>query len=152
MQGKLGKFFALALVSALFAFTLTAGKASADEADVKYRQAVMKSLGGHMASVVAIVKGQVDHKDHLAAHADAIAGMGKIVKDIFPEGSDMAADTKALPAIWEKPDDFAKAVAAFETASANLAKAADSGDMAAVGAALGPLGQSCGGCHKPFRQ
>ena len=33
-----------------------------------------------------------------------------------------------------------------------LAEAADSGDMAAVGAAMGNLGQACGGCHKPFRK
>ena len=33
-----------------------------------------------------------------------------------------------------------------------LVTAAESGDMAAVGAALGTTGNGCGGCHKPFRK
>ena len=151
MQGKLRKFLVIGLVSGALGLGLAAGPASANEAAVKYRQSVMSALGGHMGAIVAIVKGQVDHKDHLAGHADAIAAIGKMAKDIFPEDSMEGADTRALPAIWEKPEDFAKAVSAFETASANFAKAASGGDMAAVGAALGQLGQSCGGCHKPFR-
>ncbi|MBL6946518.1 MAG: cytochrome c [Rhodospirillales bacterium] len=71
--------------------------------------------------------------------------------DIFPKDSGMGK-TGALPAIWEKPDDFAQAVAAFEDASVQFAMAANGGDMGAIGAALGGLGKSCGGCHKPFRE
>lgn len=152
MQGKYRKFFALVLVSSIFGFALSAGSASAGEADIKYRQAVMKALGGHMGAAVAIVKGAVDNKSHLTEHANAIAGIGRMTGDVFPKGSDMGAETRALPVIWEKPDDFAKVVAAFATASDNFAKAANSGDMGAVGAALGELGKSCGGCHKPFRK
>ena len=151
MQGKLRKFFVIGLVSGAIGLGLAAGPASANEAAVKYRQAVMKALGGHMGSVAAIVKGEVANKDHLAGHAQAIAALGKMTKDIFPADSNNVGGTKALAAVWDKPDDFAKAVAAFETASAGFADAAGGGDMAAVGAALGQLGQSCGGCHKPFR-
>ncbi len=151
MQGKLRKFLVIGLVSSALGLGLAAGPASANEAAVKYRQAVMKALGGHMGSVAAIVKGQVGHKDHLAGHGEAIAAIGAMTKDMFPSDSNNVAGTKALPAVWEKPEDFAKVVAAFETASANFAEAAGGGDMAAVGAALGQLGQSCGGCHKPFR-
>jgi cytochrome c556 len=151
MQGKLRKFLVIGLVSGALGLGLATGPASANEAAVKYRQAVMKALGGHMGSVVAIVKGQVPNKDDLEGHAQAIAAIGEMAEGLFPEDSMEGADTRALPDIWNKPEDFAKAVSAFESASANFAEAAGGGDMAAVGAALGQLGQSCGGCHKPFR-
>ena len=48
--------------------------------------------------------------------------------------------------------DFNKALSAFQAASAKLLEAANSGDKAAVGAALGGVGKACGGCHKPFRK
>ncbi|MBC8159330.1 MAG: cytochrome c, partial [Alphaproteobacteria bacterium] len=106
--------------------------------------------GGHMGSVAAIVKGKVPHSGHLAAHGAAIAAIGEMTGDLFSKESGMGK-TAALPAIWEKPDDFAKAVAAFKMASADFAKASMGSDMGAVGEALGKLGGSCGGCHKPFR-
>ena len=151
MQGKLRKFFVIGLVSGAMGLGLAAGPASASEAAVKYRQVVMKALAGHMGASAAIVKGEVAYKDHLVGHAEAIAAVGTMAMDIFPAESKGVGDTKALPAIWDKPEDFAKAVEAFETASTGFAEAAGSGDMAAIGAAFGKLGQSCGGCHKPFR-
>ncbi len=117
---------------------------------MKSPQAVMKALGAHMGWVAAMVKGTFAHWGRHSIYGSAIAGIGKMTADLFPKGSDMGK-TSALPAIWEKPGDFAKAVAAFETASADFAMAAKGGDMGAVGAALGKLGTACGGCHKPFR-
>ncbi|MBT3358982.1 MAG: cytochrome c [Rhodospirillales bacterium] len=146
MTGTFSKFVFLALLA-----TFLAAPAMADEAAIKYRQAVMKALGGHMGSVAAIVKGKVPHSGHLADHGAAIAAIGNMTADLFPKESSMGK-TGALPAIWEKPDDFAKAVGAFKDASQKFAMAAKGGDMGAVGAALGALGGSCGGCHKPFRQ
>jgi len=148
--GKAVKVIAIALIAA-FGFGLAGGPASADEAAIKYRQSVMKAIGAHMAAVAPIVKGQIDAKGHLPGHASAVAAMGAVTKDLFPKGSD-AGQTAALAAIWEKPDDFAKAVAAFETASAKFAETAQGGDMQAIGAAFGDLGKSCGGCHQSFRK
>lgn len=151
MTGMLSRFIVFALFTTFLSLGATTAPAVADEAAIKYRQGVMKALGGHMGSVAAIVKGKVAHNGHLAGHADAIAAIGKMTADIFPKESAMGK-TSALPAIWEKPDDFAKAVAMFEDASQKFAMAASGGDMGAIGAALGNLGTSCGGCHKPFRQ
>lgn len=129
------------------------GGARADDPinDIKYRQTNMDALGAHMGALAAIAKGQVSYTSHMAAHADAIAAIGKFLPDLFPEGSDMGK-TRALPAIWEQPDKFAKAVKAFQTQSAKLAEVAASGDRAALGAQLGEVGKTCGGCHKPFRE
>lgn len=151
ISARFAKFMAIALIAA-FSFALLGGPALADnEGAFKYRQSVMKALAGHMGAAAGIIKGQVDLKDQLAGHADAIAALGKMAKDIFPKGSDVA-DSAALPAIWEKPDDFAKAMVAFDSATAKFATVAAGGDMQASAAAFGDVGKSCGGCHQAYRK
>ncbi|MEX0759358.1 MAG: cytochrome c [Tistlia sp.] len=119
---------------------------------VDYRSAVMRSLGGHAGAIAAIVKQQVSY-DHVAAHAEAIAATAPAVRDVFPEnsGPDDYAETDALPAIWENPEDFAEALEAFETAAAAFPAAAQSGDRAQILEAFQKLGGSCGACHEDFR-
>ena len=119
---------------------------------IKYRQAVMKAIGGHMASIAGVVKGEVSYTDHVAAHANSMNAMSKTVTSIFPEGTDNGSyKTAALPKIWEDWAGFEKAAQAFDTASANLAGVAASGDKQKLAAAFGALGKACGGCHKPYR-
>ncbi len=120
---------------------------------VKYRQAVMKAIGGHTAAIASVVKGETSYGAHVANHARGIKDMSLIVQDVFPpeSGPDSFKDTRALPKIWAEPAKFQEAVTAFQGAAAKFAEVAEGGDMAAIGAALGELGKSCGGCHKPFR-
>ncbi len=150
MRGVLRDRLLFSLIAFFLGLMVLAPPALADEAAVKYRQTVMKSLGAHMGAMAAIVKGQVSHPDHVAAHAESIAAIGRMAKDLFPAGSDVG-DTGALPAVWEQPEEFAKVVADFETASANLV-ATDGSDSAALGAAFAAVGRTCGGCHQKFRQ
>ncbi len=121
---------------------------------VKYRQSVMKAIGGHTGAIAAVVKGEVSHGSHVANHARGIKDMSLIVPDIFPanSGPDSFEKTRALPAIWKDPGKFKQAVTNFQAAAAKFAEIAEGGDMQAIGAGLGELGKSCGGCHKPFRQ
>ncbi len=120
---------------------------------ITYRQNVMKAIGGHIGAISGVVKGEVSFTGDVANHARGIAEMSKVVPHVFPKGTDnaMHEDTRALPAIWEDMGKFDAAVKAFQAASANLVKVAEAGDPAAFGGALGELGKSCGGCHKPFR-
>ena len=122
-----------------------------DAGEIKYRKAVMKSIGGHMGAIAGILKGQTANKANIAAHGKGMADLAMITGSIFPEGSDFG-ETEALPVIWEKPDEFAKAVSMFEAAAKGMEAATASGDMAAVGAALGKLGGTCKNCHENFRQ
>lgn len=141
--------FALAAV-----MTLTAtSPVLADEGEnaIKYRKSVMKAVGGHMGAIAAIVSGKVPHKGDLKAHADAMAALSTITAHSFPEGSDFG-ETEAKADIWDNPADFKKAVMAFQTAAAGMAKVAGSGDMKAAGGALKALGGACKGCHKTFRE
>ncbi len=120
------------------------------EAEFKYRQGVMRTVGGHMSSLAAILRGQV-YGDNLGFHATGMADLAKIVPTIFPEGSGVSK-SEALPDIWENPDDFKAAVDEFVKAANGIAAAADDGDMSAIGPAMKSLGQACKGCHDNFRE
>jgi cytochrome c556 len=76
--------------------------------------------------------------------------MSTIVPKVFPEGSG-DGKTGALPAIWEKPAEFKIVLNKFVVAANEMAEAADSGEMSAIGPAIKKLGGSCKGCHDNFR-
>ncbi len=141
------------LAGAVALLSTAAGPAAhADaSADVKYRQAVMKALGNHMGSIAAIAKGEVGHAGHMAGHAAAIDALASMTGDVFPEGSGGDA-TRAKDEIWRDAAGFEAAVEAFRAAAAKLLEAAEAGDAETVGAALGGVGRTCGGCHRAFRK
>ena len=75
----------------------------AGEADVKYRQNVMKAIGGHTGAIGAVVKGEVNDDAGAMHHAIALA------ESALAAGTAFGPDSKggaALPAIWEKTDEF----------------------------------------------
>ena len=120
----------------------------ADDGAIEYRKHTMQAVGGHTQAMFDVLTGKVDHGAHLTAHADALKGLSTIAMTLFPEGSG-GDETDALPAIWEKPDDFAEKLAAFESAAANLS------DVVAAGGEVMPaamqVGQACKGCHDDYR-
>lgn len=127
---------------------------------IKYRQAFMKANGAHITMISAVVKGEISWTDELVGHAHALHEQSKNLnahlERLFPEGSgkdDTEVKSAALPAIWEKWDEFADAAKTFETESAKLVEVAEGGDLAAIGQQLGTYGkQACGGCHETFRE
>ena len=123
------------------------------ESLVKYRQAVMKAIGGNTGAIASVVKGETSYGPHVVHHARSIKEMSGLVADIFPPESnyDNYKKTNALPEVWSQPAKFKQAVEAFQAAAVKLAEVAEGGDMQAIGAQFGELGKSCGGCHKPFR-
>ncbi len=152
MSGSIGSF-RNALLGSLVAAVAAVGVATAadpPENVLKYRQNIMKSHIAHMGAIGAVVKGEVSYSGHVAAHARALQSTSLMLPDIFPEGSG-GGKSRAKAEIWQDRAKFDAAVKAFQTATNELVKAADSGDMTALGAGLGGVGKACGGCHKPFR-
>jgi cytochrome c556 len=135
----------LILALPLGSFLLTA-PATASEGAIDYRQHVMAAVGGHMQAIADIVRQKVSHEGHIGLHADALAKLAGIADTLFPEGS-QGGDT--LPAAWQKPDDFARRMADFKSATADFAAAVDSGN--ATGPAFQKVGQSCKSCHDNYR-
>ena len=132
--------------------TWLAGAVAAEPEDViQYRQAVMKSVGGHMAAIAQIVRGKVDYPDDLLYHAESIAYSMKSAGALFPEDSDFG-DTRALVEIWEQPAEFNQVLEDAGVASDAFLQAVKSGDQAALGTKFENLGDACKACHKDFRE
>lgn len=146
--------FTKAIVTIGTAVALTAGIAlsvSADEkAAIKYRQAVMKAVGGHTGGAVAIIKGQVPYKDDLVAHTTGLNDMAHIVANAFKQKTE-AGKTPAKPEIWRDSGDFSQKIEDLKKATADFLAAAKSGGPEAAGAKLGAVGDACKACHKKFR-
>jgi cytochrome c556 len=119
------------------------------QADVnEKRQALMKNNG----EAAKAIKAAVEAKDYATIETKArdIMGNADKIVALFPKGS-TTGKTKALPAIWEKSDEFAKDAKALKSAASELATAAKAGDDAAVTTKVKALGEACGACHKAFR-
>lgn len=120
------------------------------EDDIKYRQSVMRAIGGHMMASGAILQGKVPHQGDLAAHAQALAGLAGIAAHVFPTGSG-EGKTHAKPEIWADWPAFERRLQEFKTKADGFAKAAAGADPAATGAAMKALGGACKDCHDKFQ-
>lgn len=118
---------------------------------IKYRKAVMEGLAAHVTAFLLINTGKVEHKDHLKAHASALADLGSQVKVLFPAGTD-AGDTEALPLIWQEQEQFAQLVGKLETSTAQIRDAVAADNKAGAMTAFKSLGESCKGCHDRYRK
>lgn len=111
---------------------------------VEARQAAMKQNGGLLRSAMR------------ATGDDAVAAATTLLQNftnlpfLFREGS-TAANSKALPVIWENWEDFKDRFDADAVHAEEALAAAKAGDAAAYGAALQAIGQSCGACHQTYR-
>ena len=134
-----------AIIMGLTAVTAAQAFAADEPANIiKYRQAVMKAIGGHTGAIAGVVKGEVSFAGDVAAHARGIQEMSQLISKLFPKGTDsgMQAKTRALPSIWAEQVKFDAAVKAFQDASANLVRIAEAGDPTAFGGGLQQLGKS----------
>ena len=140
------------LLVAVAVVLMPAVASAAGAADsIKIRQALMASFGANMGALGAIAKGEAPHSELAVWQAGAIAKTAGILLPVFPEGSG-TGETAALPAIWQDWAKFEQAVAAIQNAAPKLIEAAKSGDAGQIGAALGAVGKTCGGCHDAFRK
>lgn len=125
---------------------------------VKYRQATMSAIGGHMGALSAMAKGEVSFTDDAHVHARAINQMSQTVDRLWPEGTGQGelqgVETRALPDIWHKGEEFQEAIGRLQDESQKLAELTEGGnfEQAAFAQQVAALGrQGCGNCHEPFR-
>ena len=129
---------------------LTAGVAVAETAQEK-RTKTMKALGRHMGAIAKVAKGEAGYSPAIVDHAKGIETISHAMIGLFPAGS-ADAKSRSKPEIWSDWAGFEKAANDFKAAAPALVTAAMSGDRGQIGAALGAVGKTCGGCHKPFRK
>lgn len=145
----------LAMAAALGLSVAAGSLASADAMTdaIKYRQSMMEVTGYNFKKIAAMVKGKIPYnKAELEKMASTIHTMSMLTQDGFPKGSDsMAAPTHAKDAVWSKPAEFNDDVVAFQKASAELVKAAKTGEMSVIAPQFKKTAGTCKKCHDAFR-
>lgn len=127
----------------------TMAAVTAEEA-YQHRNAVMKGIGGHMQALGAVAKGEAEPDAGTIVHARGLNAASQAVKLLFVQEG-ISEKSRSKPEIWSDWAGFSKAADDFAMATAAVVPAAESGDPAAIGAALGEVGKTCGGCHQPYR-
>ena len=134
--------------------TVTAAVAADKDAKgvVAVRQNVMDAQAAHMNAIKFILTEYPQTMDLVAAQANSIVETTGTIPEMFPKGSDQPP-TNALPAVWDKQDEFKAAAQKAHELAQKLAETAKGGDAKATLAAFGALGkEGCGGCHETFRK
>jgi cytochrome c556 len=141
------------MVGALVLGTAVVAQAATPLELVDARKANFKKIGGAMKASGDTFKSGAPDAAVLKANAAIIAGFADQVPSWFPAGTAVGVGkSEAKPNIWTDKAGFAKAAADFSAAAKGYKAAADTGNLAAAGAALGKLGGTCKGCHETFRQ
>lgn len=140
----------LLLLSVLTAVTATAALASPASQAIAQRQAGYKEIGKSMRAA----KQALDKGDAAAVRGPAsqIAALSARAPRWFPAGSGPeAGKTQAKPVIWQQRADFDLKMRNLRIAARAFQATAAGGDLNAMKAAHGRLGQTCGACHDVYR-
>lgn len=123
-------------------------------AEIAQRQELMKMNGAAMRTMTQMVRGDAPWNSQAAGQAAAKVQEDAVrAKTLFPAGTGPdKGQTNALPAVWERKSEFEGLFDKQMQAAANLVRLASANDEAGFKAAFPALGQSCGGCHTPFRK
>jgi cytochrome c556 len=133
--------------------TPTEAPAAAEPAVLKERHDNFEAIGDAFKAVRGELEKDAPDFALIAASATDINTRAQKIEGHFPAGTSVedGYDTEALPAIWEKPEEFKAAAQKLVDESAKLAELAPGGDKAAVGAQAMTMGGACKGCHDNFR-
>ena len=128
---------------------VTPGKA---KAVMNERHEGMEQIGKLMKQLSRDMKAEPLNLGAVRAGAAKMDELARKAGNWFPAGTGPSAGkTHAKAEIWEKPQDFAAKMAAFQRAAAAFHSAARAGNVAATKAAFGDVGKSCKACHDPYR-
>jgi cytochrome c556 len=120
-----------------------------NEDAIKYRQSAMFIQGQHMARLGAMASGRVPYDAAAAAaNAEVVAEMSKLPWAGFVAG---AEGGKAKPEVWKEQDKFKELSDRLMAATDKLTVAAKAGNLDALKAAVGPVGDTCKACHDNYR-
>lgn len=135
----------------LFFSVFLVATAQASETGIKYRQNQMAAMGGHMGSIAALLKGEVDFIEQLPAHARALADTAAFTESVFKEQATSNQST-AKATIWTDWERFSEYAETLQLATAKLAQAAADEDQRALRRAMSDVGRACKSCHDRFRE
>lgn len=146
------------VIAAMFAVVFMPSAAftqDAQEKAIDTRRGYMKIVGWEAGPLFGMAKGDMEYDAKAAlAHAANLKTISHYpVGTLFLPGTskdDRPGKTRSLAKIWADMDGFGKALEDWKAAVAALEDKVGNG-QAELAAAVGALGKSCGGCHKPYR-
>jgi len=134
------------------AAALTAFAQAKPEVLVKQRQAAMTLQGKYFGPLGAMARGKAPYNAAIAArNAGYLEVLSRLPWDGF-DASTASVKSAALPAVYSNHAKFSQAAVDMQNAVDRLVAATRGGDEAAVKAAIGAVGKTCGACHEHFRQ
>jgi len=141
------------MVGALALGIAVVAQAAAPTDTVEARKKNFKDIAGALKATNNSFKSGTPDAALIKANAAIVASYADKIPSWFPAGTAVGVGkSEAKPVIWTDKAGFAKAAGDFSAAAKAYKAAADSGDLAASGKALGALGGTCKGCHDTFRQ
>ncbi len=122
------------------------------EAAVKYRQSVMQVQSFHLGRIFAMANGRMPFDAKVAAEDAALLDViDKLPFVAFIDGSDMAPGSKAKSEIWKERAKFNGLAQKMQEDVSKLSTAAKAGNLDAIRAAAGAVGQACKACHDAYQ-
>jgi len=121
---------------------------------IKSRQDKLRDMGGALKGVDDELKKRNPDWDNVIGPAvETLQSRGKYLLEWFPRGSgpESGLKTYALPALWQKPDDFTKLGKAMMAETVKMKQIALTKDAAGLRAEVAAVGKSCKACHDSYR-
>jgi cytochrome c556 len=130
-------------------------KPDAGQKAITARQGYMQVVVWEAGPLFGMAKGKMDYDaDAAAGHAANLKAISDYdVTRLFVAGTskaDRPGKTRTLAEYWADPAKTQQALDDWRAAVAVVAEEAGKG-QAELAAAVGEMGKTCGGCHKPFR-
>ena len=144
---------AAALAASLLAGTALAGGHGGNPA-VKARKAHMQLYAFNLGVLGGMAKGEVEYNadaaSAAAANLSALTKLDQMAYWVPGTDSDSVEGSRSLAKIWDNVPDVVSKSEALAAAAATMEGAAGGG-LESLQSAMGPLGGSCGDCHKAYR-
>lgn len=128
--------------------------ASPETALIKSRQDKLRDMGGALKAIDdELKKGSPDWDNIILPNVDTLQGRSGFLLNWFPKGSgtESGVKTYALPAIWQKADDFTKLGKTMQAEVAKLKQVAATRNAGALKDESFTLGKACKACHDNYR-
>ena len=128
--------------------------APADVAMIKSRQEKLRDMGTALKQIDDELKRRSpDWENVIQPNVQVLHDRSPFLMKWFPKGSgpEAGAKTYALPAIWQKGDDFAKVARAMVAESQKLEQVFTKKDAGEMRAQVVALGKTCKSCHDGYR-
>jgi cytochrome c556 len=127
--------------------------APGDSALIKSRQDKLRDMGGALKGIDDELKKRTPDWEVITGDAETLQSRSNFLLNWFPKGSgpESGIKTYALPAVWQKPDDFTKLGKAMMAETAKLKQIAAAKDAGALKVQVIATGKSCKACHDNYR-